>query len=86
MAMRRQPVNFPAAHYEAAGEAATQPPFSARGFYNEGSGGYCGLRPLPIMIWAKEAGDSLLHCWFILPPWLSSRRQCISTHSSAAVR
>eukprot|EP00891_Asterochloris_glomerata_P003672 jgi/Astpho2/3672/Aster-04863 len=42
MAMRRQPVNFPAAHYEAAGEAATQPPFSARGFYNEGSGISCG--------------------------------------------
>ena len=39
MAMRRQPVNFPAAHYETAGEAAAQPPFPARNFCNEGSGG-----------------------------------------------
>ena len=64
MAIRRQPVNFPAAHYKAAGEVTTQPPFLARGFFNKGSGGIWALRPLPTR--AEEDGDSLLHCQSIL--------------------
>ena len=67
MAMRRQPVNFPAAHYEAAGDITAQLPFPARDFQNKGSGGICELRPLPTMPLAKDDGNSLLHSQLILP-------------------